>query len=158
MQAERYVSKQTLLKLMTCLFLVIIILVGIVVIEHHRTRDYVKIKAHIVDTRTRTYNGGTDKTVEVEYVVDGKMYTTKFYTMFLIGKNKGGEIDIYCNPNNPAQLRDTYKIEMSSAISIIPIICFVLCFFIYRAPYVERKAMGVSAEYWGRSDNGDKFL
>ena len=132
MKSYVYVSRtqHNLIKLVVLLF--VLFFVGGIFFEYHKARDYLKVNATVIDRITSggsgKRNSSTVREIKVEYVVDGKTYNNKFRVSSYSGKDIGQEIYIYCNPDNPLEIRDDFMIEWNKKFVLLPLaILFLLC-------------------------------
>ena len=148
MKAYIYVSKKKFLLIKLVVLLFVLYFAGDIFKEYYRTKDYIRVNATIIDRWEwgTGKSGSTRKELEVEYIVDGKTYNTKFNTNSFSGKKVGKDITIYCNPYDPEDIRDEFGIETSKKLIIFPLVCFILL-NIGKPEYVEKPIKHGSKDY-----------
>ncbi len=124
------VSKKQFILVKLGVLLFVLFFVGDIFFEYHKARDYIKVSATVIDRITSggsgKRNSSTVREIKVEYVVDGKTYNNKFRVSSYSGKEIGKEIYIYCNPNNPLELRDDFMIGWNKKFVLLPLAILVL--------------------------------
>lgn len=99
------------------------------------TKDYIKTTAVITelnydtnyysDTRTSYY-------VILNYKYNNKEYNYKQKITFMLNNQEGEIKNIYINPKNPNEVKDTYTTNTTIFLSIISLFFNIMCIIIYK--------------------------
>lgn len=99
------------------------------------TKDYIKTTAVITelnydtnyysDTRTSHY-------VILNYKYNNKEYNYKQKITFMLNNQEGEIKNIYINPKNPNEVKDTYTTNTTIFLSIISLFFNIMCIIIYK--------------------------
>ena len=105
-----YASPKIMKRLLIGSLVFLLIISSYLIYELYETKDYVEVKGQITHIRTQRFKNTTEYSFTIKYEYNGIQYTSKQTTSNqIIKKEKGDIIQIFCNPNNPEQIRDISK-------------------------------------------------
>lgn len=123
-----------------------------------QTKNYVKVKAIIIDTITECRHGSSDnkqctKFAKLEYQYDGKSYYTE-QRLFFGTAIMGSKISIYVNSENPEEVRDNYNTRLMMLLSLMMLF---ICCVIFKCYWIKKRQENDS-NFDNKSDLGEKML
>lgn len=134
MKVNSSITPEGYFKIVIFTILVVCALVGFTIAEYNESKDYVKVEAIIESVRKDSANAenGEANYIEFSFQYNGKMYNNQQRVVFRLNKKVGSSTNVWINPENPNEIRDSYKTNLLYIIDGFSLIFLVFMIKAYK--------------------------